>query len=93
MVLAEEERKAKFEEFQKRYLALEEQYMLLKEEFFQRREQETKKIFDKMQPIVAELGKERDFTIIYEKSQHGILYADGAIDLTREVIDRYNKAY
>ena len=93
MVLSETERKTKVDEFQSRYLALEEEYLKIKEEFFQRREEETKKIFDKMEPIIADLGKKKGFTLIYEKSQHGILYAEDAIDLTDKVLKQYNKTY
>ena len=93
MVLTEEERKAKIEEYQRRYLELEEEYVSIKEEFYQRREEETQRIFTKMEPIIAEVAEEEDFTLVYEHSQHSILWADDAIDLTDEVIKRYNDTH
>jgi len=53
----------------------------------------TKKILIEMQNIIADIGKEMGCTMIFEKSESSILYAvdDPAIDLTDELIARYNK--
>ena len=53
----------------------------------------TKKILIEMQNIIADIGKELGCTLILEKSESSILYAidDPSIDLTDELIRRYNK--
>jgi len=44
-------------------------------------------------PIINEIGKERGLTLIFNKFQDsGIIYADDAIDITDEVIRRFNTA-
>jgi len=44
-------------------------------------------------PIIDAIGKERSLTLIFNKFQDsGIIYADDAIDITDEVIRRFNTA-
>jgi len=44
-------------------------------------------------PIINEIGKERGLTLIFNKFQDsGIIYADDAVDITDEVIRRFNTA-
>jgi outer membrane protein len=41
-------------------------------------------------PVVDEIGKEKGLTLIFDKFRAGLLYADEAVDITEEVIQRYN---
>jgi len=44
-------------------------------------------------PIIDAIGKERSLTLIFNKFQDsGIIYADDAVDITDEVIRRFNTA-
>jgi outer membrane protein len=40
--------------------------------------------------IIAEVAKEMNISIVLEASESGLLYADGALDLTRKVLERYD---
>ena len=51
----------------------------------------TGKIFQKMGVLLQTMGQEQNFTAILEKSS--VLYAKNHLDLTNELIRRYNKAY
>jgi Skp family chaperone for outer membrane proteins len=51
----------------------------------------TQGIFQKMGVVLQGLGDEQEFTIIYERS--AVVYSKPALDLTNELIRRYNKAY
>ncbi len=42
--------------------------------------------------VIAGIGQERKFTLILEKSGDTVLYADKGIDITDEVIKRFNAA-
>lgn len=48
------------------------------------------KILEKMEKILFEIGKSQDFTMILDKSEGRILFAVPSLDLTNEVIRRYN---
>jgi outer membrane protein len=46
---------------------------------------------DKLLGIVAELGKEQGFTVILEHGSPGLVYAKEALDITEQVVQRFNK--
>lgn len=41
-------------------------------------------------PIINEIGKEKKFLLIFNKFQSGLVYADDAVDITDEVLRRFN---
>lgn len=41
-------------------------------------------------PVINEIGAERGFTLIFNKFQSGLVYADDTIDITDDVILRFN---
>ena len=41
-------------------------------------------------PVINQVGKEKGFTLIFNKFQSGLVYADEAIDLTDEVLKVFN---
>jgi outer membrane protein len=43
-------------------------------------------------PIINEIGQERGITLIFNKFQSGLVYADEAVDITDDVIRRFNTA-
>jgi outer membrane protein len=47
---------------------------------------------ERIMPIINEIGKERGFTLIFNKFQSGLVYADDAVDITDDVIRRFNTA-
>lgn len=43
-------------------------------------------------PVINTVGKEKGLTLIFNKFQSGLVYADDAVDITDEVIRRFNTA-
>lgn len=41
-------------------------------------------------PIINELGKEKKLALIFNKFQSGLVFADDAVDITDEVLRRFN---
>jgi outer membrane protein len=82
--LLEFERK-KFE-FQK--AALEEEKKLKELE-----QKELQDITDKMRKLIGQMGKEGTWTLILELSEARLLYAKPHLDLTNELIRKYNALY
>lgn len=44
----------------------------------------------RIMPVINEIGTERGFTLIFNKFQSGLVYADDSVDITDEVIRRFN---
>jgi outer membrane protein len=47
---------------------------------------------ERILPIINQVGQEQGFTLIFNKFQSGLVYADEAIDITDDVIRRFNTA-
>lgn len=41
-------------------------------------------------PIINQVGKERGFTLVFNKFQSGLVYADDSVDITDEVLKVFN---
>jgi outer membrane protein len=41
-------------------------------------------------PVINQIGKEGGYTLIFNKYNSGLVYADEAVDITARVIERYN---
>ena len=48
-------------------------------------------LLQKLAKVVDEVGKEQGYTLILEKGSQAVLYADNSIDITDEVVKRFNK--
>lgn len=48
-------------------------------------------LLKKIRGVVSEVGKEGGYTVILEKRAQPVLYADDAIDLTDQVVKRFDK--
>ncbi len=49
-------------------------------------------LIEKMKGIAAQIGKEKGYALIVEVNEGGVVYASPAVDVTDEVIKRYNAA-
>lgn len=53
-------------------------------------EEEFKKIEERVFPIINEIGKEKNIALIFNKFNSGLVYADERVDITDEVLLRFN---
>ena len=57
----------------------------------QKRERElTKPIIDEIRSVVESIGKEKGLTLVLEKNEGAVLYAQSGEDLTDSVVERFN---
>ena len=53
----------------------------------------TRQILEKILKVVGEMGEKQGYTVILEKSESSLLYADDKIDLTDAVIKAFDEQY
>lgn len=53
-------------------------------------EKEYARLNDQLMPIITEIGKEKKYVLIFNKYRSGLLYADDSVDITDEVLRRFN---
>jgi len=91
MMMKPEAREAKTAELQRKLMEVQQLYFSLQKELSEKEQKVTAGIFQKMGTLLQTMGREEGYTMIVEKS--AVLYAKNHIDLTNELIRRYNKAY
>jgi outer membrane protein len=89
-VLAEGPRKERQEDLDRRFLDLQSTFAQLQKELSERERDLTRGIFDKMGVIIRETAEAEGFTVVLERNDSGLLYAPAALDLTNELIRKYN---
>lgn len=89
-VLSEDKKREMMMDYQKRFLELQNTYGQLQKELAESEGKETKKIFDKMAKILKDIGLKEGYTVILEKTESSILWAPQSLDLTDQLIQRYN---
>lgn len=91
MMLSEEAKQKKAVELQKQLAELQQLYMKMQRDLAQKEAEATQKIFKKMGEIVEKMAKEKGYDLILEKTESSVLYAEDGMDLTDELIERYDK--
>lgn len=92
MVLSETARAEKEREYQERLEEFKEKFKT-SQKALQRKDQElTRRILKDLQGTIRELGETGGYTLILEKGEGGLLYTGGEVDLTDEVIRRYDSS-
>ncbi len=89
-MMSEEVRNQKFTELQKRLFDLTQKAEKLQVEMSQMEQRELKKIFEKMDPIIASIAQREGMTMVFEKTDSGLVYAPQSLDLTNELVRLYN---
>lgn len=92
-MMSEEVRNQKFTELQKRLFDLTQKAEKLQQELQEKERTELKKIFEKMDPIIAAIAQREGLTMVFEKTDSGLVYAPASLDLTNELVRNYNDKY
>jgi outer membrane protein len=92
-VLSEEAKRDRAMEIQRRMNDAQGRLMGFQKELSEREREATRAIFEKMEALVREISEAEAFTIVFEKNNAGIIVAPASLDLTNELIRKYNARY
>lgn len=92
-MMSEEVRVQKYSEMQKKVLELSQREQQAQLDLAKKEQEELKKIFDKMDPIIAAIAQRDGLAMVLEKSDSGVVYALPSMDLTNELVRTYNEKY
>lgn len=79
--------------FQKKFLALRETLLKEQNELKKLEVQALSKITNKLRKVIQEIGRKGGYTMILETQEASLLYAKPHLDLTNEVIRKYNQRH
>lgn len=85
--------RAKRAEFETKVMELQQLLFKEQQELEKLKAQELSSIRDKMKGVIANVGKANGYTLILEIQESRLLYAKPHLDLTNEVIRKYNQKY
>jgi len=90
--MTEDARQAKQQELMGNLQKVQQDYMKMQQELSEKERTLTQGIFQKMEGIIAEIAQAEGLTFVFDKSA-GLVYAPPALDLTNDLIRRYNDKY
>ena len=82
---------AKQQELQQKVIQLQETYVRLQGDLEKKQGEEMQRIIKKMQAVVGQIAQAENITFVFEKNS-GIVYGPPALDITNELIRKYNAA-
>jgi outer membrane protein len=91
MLLSEEARNAKEREYQKKVKDYQRFTKDIQETLQQTDADLTRKILESLLKVVQDVGKSSEYTMILEKTESSLVYADESSDITDKVIEAFDK--
>jgi len=92
-VLTKEALQAKVEEYYRAVTELQQTYMQFQRELMQKETKATQEILEKMAEILEDIGKSEGYTVILDRSVGAVVWAPSHLDLTDQLIQKYNSKY
>jgi outer membrane protein len=92
-MMSEEVRTQKFTEWQKRLYETMQRAQKVQMELGEKERTELKKIFERMDPIISAIAQREGLTMVFEKTDSGLVYAPPSLDLTNELVRTYNERH
>ena len=91
-ILSDSARKQKEDTFQQQAMEFQSTYSRYEGEMQQAYYSAMEQFIDKMKKIAVVIGTERGYTMVVEATEGGVVYSTPSIDITDELIKRYNAA-
>jgi outer membrane protein len=89
-VMTEDARRKAQAEMDQKLMAVSRLYATLQKELQQKEHDATKGIFARMSTIIKSIAEAENVSMVFEKTDSGLLFALPSLDLTNELIRRYN---
>lgn len=93
LALSEQAAREKEKQFNDKYMELQKNIATYRQDIAAREAKMTGQIIQNLKQIVGEIGKSEKYTLVVERSQDAVLYAESQDDLTDRVIATYNKRF
>jgi outer membrane protein len=77
-------------ELQGRMQKVQQTYLRHQQDLSAKEQEATAKIFERMNRIIGKIALAENFTMIVDKTQGGVVFAKPSLDLTNDLIRRYN---
>jgi outer membrane protein len=93
VVMSEQARKDKTQDLDRRARELQSLFVNLQKDLSEREREVTRGIFDRMATIVREIAEADGFIMVFERTDSGLVFGLPSLDLTNELIRKYNAKF
>ncbi|MCB0378239.1 MAG: OmpH family outer membrane protein [Bdellovibrionales bacterium] len=91
MVLSEKVRGEKQAELQKEMMAFQQELQKSQMSIQQKERDLTKPILEKLQKVIGQVAKEKGYSIVFEKAEQSVMWANADLDITKAVVEKFEK--
>jgi len=91
--MSEEARMQKNNDLQRRVMELAQKWEKARQDMSAKERTELQAIFAKMDPIIAAIAQREGMTMVFEKNDAGLVFAPPHLDMTNELVRRYNEQH
>ncbi len=88
--MSEEARIQKNNDLQRKVMELAQKWEKARQDMSAKERTELQTIFAKMDPIIAAIAQREGMTMVFEKNDAGLVFAPPHLDMTNELVRRYN---
>jgi outer membrane protein len=88
--LADDKKEALQKQYQERAIAFKRFQDDAQRQLEEAQKKELEELQKRVLPVITQIGKEKGYTLILNKFQSGLVYADEGVDITDEVLKRFN---
>jgi outer membrane protein len=88
--LADDKKEALQKQYQEKAIAFKRFQDDAQRQLEEAQKKELEELQKRVLPVIAQIGKEKGYTLIFNKYQAGLVYADEGVDVTDEVLKRFN---
>jgi outer membrane protein len=92
-LMNEQARKDRAADLDKKAMELQQLFVNLQKDLSGREQEVMRGLIDKMSSLVREIAEADGFTMVLERGDAGIIYAQSALDLTNELVRKYNSRH
>ncbi len=92
-ILTPEARAAKAAEVERKTMETQETYMKLQQELSAKERDAMRPLADRLTAVAKEIAETDGFTMIFDRESAGLVYAPASLDLTNELIRKYNAKF
>jgi len=93
VVMSDQAKRDKAGELERKARELGALFQQLQADLSKREGEATRGIFDRMAGVVREIAEADGFTMVFERNDAGLIYAPPSLDLTNELIRKYNARF
>lgn len=93
LLLSETARAEKERDYQQKLKEFQRFTKDIQEEFQQQDADHTRRILEELFQVIKDVGEKENYTLVLEKTESSILFADDRIDLTARIIEAYDARF